>query len=481
MIETKVESLRSASLLEVANLIESRQVSPLEVTEAALDRAAIDGPYFNTYITVMEEQALATAKMAEEEILSGVYRGPLHGVPLSIKDIYWTKDVRTTAGSRVLADFVPDEDATVVSRLKDAGAVLLAKANTYQFACSPPIRDFGATRNPWNVTRTTRGSSCGSAASVAAGIDYGSFGSDTGGSIRVPSSFTGIVGLKPSYGLVPRFGMNPVSWTMDFGGPMARTVADTRTLLQAVAGTDPRDPSTVGTPSLRPGLKKPLDLKGIRVGLFEEAIGRPTTPDVAAVIVRAAELLAGAGADVVPFALSGFLNDSGDAHGDIMWPEVLFTHREWYPAKRELYSRFLRDRLADTQSISAQAYLIAMETRTRLQRELNAAMADVDLLLLPVVPFPATPLEGAEDDHEEDRTDELVGLGWLNCPFDVTGNPAISMPGGLTPDQLPVGIQLVGRPFEDLLVLDVAETLEGLLDFRLHRDVLLASIKRRAR
>lgn len=479
MNDTRIEALRSASLLEVASLIQRRELSPVEVVEAALDRAETDGPYFNTYITVMREQARDTAKAAETEILRGNYRGPLHGVPLSIKDIYWTKGVRTTSGSRVLADFIPDEDATVVARLRDAGAVLIAKANTYQFACSPPIREYGPTRNPWNVTRTTRGSSCGSAASVAAGIDYGSFGSDTGGSIRVPSAFTGIVGLKPSCGLIPRYGMNPVSWTMDFSGPMARTVGDTKALLQATIGADARDPSTIGKPDLGPGLTDPFELRGVRIGLFEEALGEPTLPEVADTVRHAARTLENAGADVTRFDMPEFLKLAGDAHGNIMWPEDLFLHRKWFPLQRDLYSQFLCERFDEAQTISAQTYLEAMELRTQLQQRIHEAMANIDILLLPVVPFPATPLEGAEDDQEEDRTEELLGLGWLNCPFDVVGNPAISVPGGLTSDNMPIGIQLVGRHFEDLYLLDVAETLEAHTGFRSHQDRLLRSIHNR--
>ncbi|MCA9861037.1 MAG: hypothetical protein KC438_15010, partial [Thermomicrobiales bacterium] len=198
-------------------------------------------------------------------------------------------------------------------------------------------------------------------------------------------------------------------------------------------------------------------------------------------VKNAATKLELAGAEVSTVAMPDFLSDAADAHGNIMWPEILFLHRHWYPSKKELYSEFLRDRLEASQTISAQTYLSALDTRAHLQEQIGRTLADVDLLLLPVVPFPATPLEGAEDDSETGRDAEFFGLGWLNCPFDITGNPAISMPGGLTSDHLPIGIQLVGRPFEDLLVLDVAEALESQLGFRSQQDALLRMIADRHR
>ncbi len=210
------------SLIDVADQIRTRQVSPVEIVEAALRRAEALNPLLNCYITVLAEQALAEAAEAERAIGRGDYIGPLHGVPVSVKDLFQTAGVRTTSGSRLRASWVPDEDATAVRKLKEAGAILLAKANTFQFACSPPHPDYGPTRNPWNLSRTTRGSSSGSASAVAAGIDYGSIGSDTGGSIRVPASFCGLYGLRPTHGRISVDGMMTQSTSFDTVGFFAR-------------------------------------------------------------------------------------------------------------------------------------------------------------------------------------------------------------------------------------------------------------------
>ncbi|MEA2530020.1 MAG: aspartyl-tRNA(Asn)/glutamyl-tRNA(Gln) amidotransferase subunit, partial [Thermomicrobiales bacterium] len=268
-------------LVEVAQSIRQRERSPVEVVEEALGRAERLNPVLNAYITILPDQALAEARDAEQEIMRGGYRGPLHGVPVSVKDIFATRGIRTTAGSRVLADQVPDEDATVVRKLREAGAILIAKANTYQFACSPPHPDYGPTRNPWDLSRTTRGSSSGSAAAVAAGIDFGSIGSDTGGSIRIPAAFTGITGLKPTQGRVGRFGMQPVSWTLDHAGPLARSVADVAAIFAAIAGRDERDPGSIEGAEIR-AISGGDRLDGLVVGVLTEFMEGGVETDVRA-------------------------------------------------------------------------------------------------------------------------------------------------------------------------------------------------------
>jgi len=235
----------TVSLADIAGHISRREVSPVEVTQNVLDRIHRLEPQLNAFITVMAESALRTARSAESEIVAGRYRGALHGVPISLKDLFLTRGVRTTAGSTVLAEQVPTRDATVVRKLRSAGAIVVGKANMLEFAYGEVCPAYGPSRNPWNLEYGTNGSSSGSAAAVAAGLGFASMGSDTGGSIRLPAAFCGIIGLKPTYGMVSRSGVIPLSWTLDHVGPMTRTVRDCALVLEAVAGYDPRDPGSV--------------------------------------------------------------------------------------------------------------------------------------------------------------------------------------------------------------------------------------------
>jgi Asp-tRNA(Asn)/Glu-tRNA(Gln) amidotransferase A subunit family amidase len=242
------EDLCDLPLIDVAEKIRTRQISPVDVTERVLARIGTHDDTLNAFITVLSEQARQDAREAEREILAGRYRGPLHGVPVSIKDLFVTKGIRTTAGSRVLADYVPDHDATVVERLRTAGAIVVGKTNMLEFAYAAVHPDYGPTPNPWDPARSSSGSSSGSAVAVATGMGYGSIGSDTGGSIRLPAAYCGIVGLKPTYGRVSRHGGIPVSRSADHFGPMTRTAGDAAALLGAVAGEDPRDPTSGSVP-----------------------------------------------------------------------------------------------------------------------------------------------------------------------------------------------------------------------------------------
>jgi aspartyl-tRNA(Asn)/glutamyl-tRNA(Gln) amidotransferase subunit A len=462
-------------LLTVAERIRRREVSPVEVTEQALRRTNALNATLNAYITVMTDSAFADAATAESEILHGDYRGPLHGVPLSIKDIYWTKGVRTTSGSRVHTSFVPDEDATVVARLRQAGAVILAKANTYQFASSPPHPDFGGTRNPWNLERTTRGSSCGSAASVAAGLDYGSFGSDTGGSIRVPASFTGIAGLKPSYGLVSRHRMQAVSWTLDHAGPMARSVADLSALLDAVVGSDTNDPATLSNGVSPRSTDREDQLTGRMVAIFRDFMGDPVTPDVAAAVELAAKTLGEAGAAIREFSLPGFSDEALAAHNPIMWSELAHVHRAWFPSRAPEYTEFSQDRIAAGREIPAIDYLQGLDERKRIQARITDAMQEhgIDLLLLPASPMVATLHEDLYDDV--DRVAELMALGTWNSPFNLTGQPALSIPCGFSDEGLPIGLQIVGRHGEDHLVLQAGKVYQTRTDWHRRRPAVAVS------
>jgi aspartyl-tRNA(Asn)/glutamyl-tRNA(Gln) amidotransferase subunit A len=257
---------------------------------------------------------------------------------------------------------------------------------------------------------------------------------------------------------------------------MARSTGDARALLDAVRGCDPSDPATLGNPEYAPGLTGD-SLAGVRIGLFAEALGEPTTPEIAGAVRQAAEHLRAAGATVTEAAIPGFIDEALTAHGTIMWAEDRHLHRQWYPAQKDKYSAFLRERFDAAAEISAVDYLAALEERKRLQARIREAMTGFDALLMPNAPFPATPLETAEAEVEEDRTAELIGLGWLNSPFNLSGQPAVTLPVALSPDGLPLGVQLVGRHFEDARLLDIAAGLETLANFRPHRTAMLRGLQ----
>lgn len=450
-------------LTEVAHGLRERTLSPVEVVRQALDRAAIISPVLNAYITILGEQAMTEAQAAEQAIIDGEYRGPLHGVPVSVKDIYWTRRIRTTCGSRVLADFVPHDDAAVVSRLREAGAIIIAKANTYQFACSPPHPDFGATRNPWNLKRTTRGSSSGSAAAVASGIDYGSYGSDTGGSIRVPAAFCGITGLKPTLGRVSRYGMQPVSWTLDHAGPLARSATDLAVLFAAVSGPDGRDPGSImRADTVTVGADGRLD--GFVCGVIEDFMGDEVDAEILAAVEQAIDVLVDAGADIRRISIPDLRGAALAAHEQIMWPEAAHCHRDWYPRLAAEYTRHSQRHFAAAREVPAIAYLQGQEERRRIQARVAEMQREIDFLVLPTTPEVATPLERLDDDPDKLDAD-LVGVGAWNAPFDLTGQPAITLPCGFSGDGLPIGLQIVGRPFEDERVLHVGHVYQERTDW----------------
>ena len=281
------------TIASLARALVARQLSPIEVTEACLARIDRLDPRLNSFITPTAERALADARQAEAEILRGEYRGPLHGVPLALKDIFATRGIRTTCGARVLRDWVPARDATVVQRLSDAGAVLLGKLNMSEFAYGAVHPDYPLPRNPWCQDRFTGGSSSGSGGAVAAGLCFGSLGTDTGGSVRQPAAYCGIVGLKPSYGVVSRAGVVPLSWSLDHVGPMARTAEDVGLLLDAIAGLDPTDASSIRLPRARPDTLDVLtpDVRKSRVGLVADSLRDPTAPEVITCVREAVRVL----------------------------------------------------------------------------------------------------------------------------------------------------------------------------------------------
>jgi aspartyl-tRNA(Asn)/glutamyl-tRNA(Gln) amidotransferase subunit A len=467
MAERLRDALCDLPLLDLAELIRTRQISPVEATERVLERTASLNESLNAFITVLGEEALQDAWKAEREILAGHYCGPLHGIPLSVKDLFATKGIRTTAGSRVLAQHRPDADATVVTRLREAGAVLIGKTNMLEFAYAAVHPDYGPALNPWDPTRSSSGSSSGSAVAVAAGMGYGSIGSDTGGSIRIPAAYCGIVGLKPTYGRVSRHGGIPVSWSADHFGPMTRTVADAAALLGPIAGHDPRDPTSADVPV--PNYVGTIDagIAGRRIGITDAYLRQHVDPTVQEPVARALKTLERLGATIEEVALPP-PSETVPALLAILMPEATAFHLPWLRSQPDSYSQAVRERLELGAVTPAVSYLQAQQARRRIVDEFLAAMKRVDLLVTPTAPTAATPLEGDLTTGDAAAPEVLAALINFTGPFDLTGFPAISVPCGFTESGLPVGLQLVARPWEESMLLAAAHAYEQETDWH-HR------------
>jgi aspartyl-tRNA(Asn)/glutamyl-tRNA(Gln) amidotransferase subunit A len=441
-------------LFEMSTRIRDRDVSPVELLDDTLSRIDRVNHRLNAYITVLHDDARAAAETAEREIRSGRYRGALHGVPLSVKDVYYTRGIRTTAGSRVLRDFVPEEDATVVGRLRAAGAVLIAKANSMEFAYGSVHPDHGPALNPWDVTRSSSGSSNGSGVAVAAGLDFGSFGTDTGGSIRLPASYCGIAGLKPTYGRVSRFGIIPLSTTLDHAGPMARSVRDVAMLLGAVAGHDPLDATSAASPVPQYAHALRDDLQGTTVAVVRNFMGPDVAPEVRTAVEEALGVLRDAGAAIADVEIPELGEPAFAARKHLTEAEASHYHRRWLADHEDDYTPLVLARLKKGFALPAVTYIEALAVRERLRRRLREIHWAADLLVLPTAPTSAMPLPGPVLAADVDRREaEVKDVGRHTSPFNVTGQPALSLPCGFSSEGHPIGLQIVGRELDEPLVL----------------------------
>ena len=443
------------SIRDIGALYRSRRVSPVEVTRAVLDRIDRFGPRLNAWITVRHEDALAEAAAAERSLRAGEDRGPLHGVPISLKDNVDTAGIRTTCGSPLSRNRVPASDATVARRLREAGAVLIGKTNLLEFAYGVVHPAFGQCNNPWDPAHTSGGSSSGSASSVAAGMGYASLGTDTGGSIRIPAAYCGIVGLKPTYGRVSRHGVFPLSWSLDHVGPLTRTVDDARLVLQAIAGPDPADPTT--TPQrLTDAAASVADLHGLRVGLMMEHLGEELRPQVAAAFDRALATLRAGGASVREVRVPSLLY-SEEATLTLIGAEATSIHEPWLrQGAAENYAAMVRVQLELGAMIPAVDYLRAQRFRAKLMREFDTAFGLVDVIITPTVAHVAPGQPAHPGVAGRGRTRAMK----RTCPHNLTGQPAISVPCGTAEDGLPVGLQIIGPRFREDLILSVAAAFE---------------------
>jgi amidase len=453
-----VAELCTKTLTEVAALIRKKDVSPVELTQAVLDRiAALDGRLYS-YITVTSELALQQARAAEQEIVTGAYRGPLHGVPIAVKDLCYTKGIRTTCASKILANWVPDSNATVVEKLSAAGAVLLGKLGMTEFALGgyhpsvhPPV-------NPWNPDRWPGASSSGSGAATAASLCFGSLGSDTGGSIRFPSAACGIVGVKPTYGRVSRSGVFPLGESLDHIGPMTRCVVDAAIMLRGIAGFDPKDPTT-----RRITVRDYLDtvfngVKGIRIGVDEGYCTKEVDPQVSQAVLATTKVLQDLGADIQEVKVTG-IEEATDAWFTICAAETAAAHAQFYPARADDYGPTFRAFLEDGVKVRGTEYAKAHVTRQKVCRMLDDVLQKVDLLLCPSMPLVPMPLK----DFPPHAVLAREGIGRLlrhTAPFDLTGSPTISVPCGFSVEGLPLSLQLIGRHNEEGTVMQAGQAYE---------------------
>ena len=457
------------SIAEAADRIRRREISPVELTEACLRRIEKLNPRLNAYITVTAERALGDARRSAEEIASGTYRGPLHGIPIALKDLYATAGTRTTAGSKILADWVPEADSTVARRLREAGSVLLGKLNTHELAYGVTTDNphFGPTRNPWNPDCIPGGSSGGSGAATAAGMALGTMGTDTGGSIRIPASLCGVAGLKPTYGRVSKAGVVPLSWSLDHAGPLTRTIEDAALMLQAIAGYDPADASSLRVPidDYRAALSS--GVRGLRVGVPRSYFYDRLDDEVRAAVERALAVLRGLGAEVRNVEISG-LQEFLQAGLGVALAEAQEYHAE---ALRERPQDFGPDvgAILSQPAPSAAQLIGGMRAMYGLTESLRATLETVDVLITPTTPVPATRI--GQETVRYGGEDEPVLPAMIRCtwPFNASRLPALSLPCGFTAAGLPIGLQIAGRPLDEATVLRAGHASEQATDWHLRR------------
>ena len=448
------------TIANMAPLIRKGQLSPVELTEALLERIARLQPSLNAFITVTSDLARKQARRAEKEISKGHYRGVLHGIPISVKDLFYTAGIRTTAGSKILRRFIPKENSAVVDRLLAAGTILLGKTNLHEFAFGATNINphYGPVHNPWDLSRVSGGSSGGSAAAVSAGLCLASLGSDTGGSIRLPAAACGIVGLKPTFGLIPTHGVIPLSFSLDHVGPLCRCVEDAALVLGVIAGPD--------APSLRsprPGGKAtffsfPKGIRRLRVGVPKQYFFDRLQREVRDRVLAAHSTLEKMGAEIQEVKLEG-IQDTVDLAADIIFPEAMTFHWKWLSKRPGDYGEDLRTRM-QSRSQTAVTYLQALQRRQQYSDSFKKAMESVDVLAVPTIPIVAPRIKDSEVKIGRWMENVRVALLRLTFPGNLSGLPAISIPCGFSSEKLPIGLQLIGRRLEEATLLRAAYAYE---------------------
>jgi aspartyl-tRNA(Asn)/glutamyl-tRNA(Gln) amidotransferase subunit A len=443
------------TITEAARLIRARDLSPVDLTRAVLDRIAALNPMLNAYITVTADVALAQARAAEQAFVNGEDRGPLQGIPFAVKDLCFTAGIRTTCHSRVLESFIPDVDATCIAKLYGAGAVMVGKLALGTFATTAILDGpWPASRNPWDVDYIPGDSSSGSGCAVAAGLCLGALGSDTGGSIRKPAAYCGVVGLRPTHGRVSCWGTVPLSWSFDVIGPMTRSVADCAIMLEVIAGYDPRDPASVDRPVPEYSASLTSDLAGLVVGVDQaNFLNDRVDPEIAAAVSEALRVLEELGATIKPITVE-MLDEAAAAFSIMLSSESHTYHAAAIRSTPELYGPGLRNTFRVGALLGAADYLAAQRVRSHFRQRLLELFRDgIDLIAAPAWP---TPTESFAEVATARRVDPIN----VTRPFSVAGVPAIALPCAFSGAGMPIGLQLAGRPFDEGTVLRAAHAYE---------------------
>ena len=461
------------TLAEAVWLLRARRLSSIELVEGCLRRIEQWEPAIHACVTVMSDMARERARAADEALRDGHERRALPGVPVAIKDLIETKGVRTTAGSRVLADWLPDKDATVVTKLDAAGAIPLCKTNTHEFAfgtVTPP------TRNPWNTAHVPGGSSGGSAAAIATGESLGALGTDTGGSIRIPAAACGVTGLKPTFGLVSRTGIIPLSWSLDHAGPIARSVEDCALLLDVLAGYDATDPDSVDVPLLDFSAALAVNrtpeeaVRGSRIGVPASYFFRHCDAGVEAAVRAALAQLEALGATLVEVEIPATIDEMFEVYRAIQKPEAYTYHRDmgWLDTRAELYRPQVLENIRSGASYSAADYVTAQRARRDFTVRMREVLRQVDALATPTLPVPARRVDEVDTPLLWDGKPEPSGEALrYTFPFDLTGQPAMTIPCGFTPGRLPVGLQVVAAHFGEATLLRLGHAYQRVTDWHL--------------
>ena len=459
-----------ASAGQLAPMVKSGEISPVEIIDAHLSRIRATEPVLNSFITVLADEAMTAARQAERDVRAGRYRGPLHGIPVGLKDLFNTGGVRTTSGSRIYDNYIPAQDCTVAARFRTAGAILLGKLNMHQFAYGPTGEnpDYGHMHNPWDTERVSGGSSGGSGSAAAAGQCTITTGSDTGGSIRIPAALCGIVGLKPTYGRVSRHGLTPLAWSMDHPGPMVRTVEDAAITMNVIAGHDPNDVASANLPVPDYTAALTGEIRGLRVGVPRQYMEAPLDPEVRQAVNGALEQMETMGAEVVEVEFPEF-NDAAAISTTMLMAEATACFRDLLASDGSRLYEPVRLRLEAGLFISAADYLRAQQGRAVFDLAARRLLEDVDLLAGPTEPVTAPPLLQQQVLAGEQEIGTVAALTQYTRPYNITGFPAISVPCGFSTDGMPIGLQLAGRPFDEETVLRAAHAYEQSTDWHSRR------------
>jgi aspartyl-tRNA(Asn)/glutamyl-tRNA(Gln) amidotransferase subunit A len=445
------------SATELGPLIQAKEISPVELTRAYLERIEMVEPRLNSYITLLSEEAMQGARQAEKDILAGGYRGPLHGIPIALKDLYYTKGVRTTSGCKLLDSFVPSSDSTIGERLNEAGAILLGKLNMHQLAygITGENPDYGDSHNPWNTDLITGGSSGGSASAVASGECVIAMGSDTGGSIRIPGSLCGIVGLKPTYGLLSGHGLASLAWGQDHPGPMTRTVSDCALAMNIITGTDYAKTLNSG-------------VKGLRIGIPQEFNKMAVDAEVKSAIATAIDRLQALGATVTEVSWP-LLAKAAPIAAILQMSETTAYHSDLIKTSGSKLEESIRVSMEGGYFISAHDYLLAQRARVLYVRESLKMMKGIDVLVSPATPITAIKIGLKQYEVDGKKKHVISLLTQFVRPFNVNGFPAITVPCGFSQAGLPIGLQIAGRPFAEETVLRAAHAYEQSTDWHKRR------------